>query len=79
MRGEPEGGRDGSRLMSRGQFVFKPDSSVLKYERILSLWPVGPSYWQCRETTRSLSHSSVARSGPVISICVFPGSVRERI
>lgn len=79
VRGEPEGGRDRSRLMSRGQFVFKPDSSVLKYERILSLWPVEPSYWQCRGTTRSLSHSSVARSGPVISIRVFPGSVRERI
>ena len=71
MRAEPKGGPDGSRLMSKGPFMFKPDSFVLKYEIILSLWPEEPSYGKCKGNTRSLNHSSVARSGTVISVCFF--------
>lgn len=71
MRAEPKGGHDGSRLLSKGPFMFKPDSFVLKYEVILSLWPEEPLYGKCKGNTRSLNHSSVARSGTVISVCIF--------
>lgn len=40
VRAEPKGGHYRQRLMSEGQFIFKPDSFVLKYEIMLSLWHV---------------------------------------
>jgi len=38
--------------MSEGQFIFKPDSFVLKYEIMLSLWHVESQYWKYKWTTQ---------------------------
>lgn len=38
VRAESKDGHYRQRLMSKGQFIFKPDSFVLKYETMLSLW-----------------------------------------
>lgn len=40
MRAEPKDARYQRRPMSKGGLIFKPDSFVLKYEIMLSLWPV---------------------------------------
>lgn len=40
VRAEPKDARYQRRPMSKGRLIFKPDSFVLKYEIMLSLWPV---------------------------------------